>query len=139
VIDRRTFLAGTSAVLLAAPLPVEAQQARKVYKIGYLGGRPPFKCNQQWPRFGNTCESWVGWTGATLRSRRAVRKAKPIGSPALAEKPVQLGVDVIVTQGSPATMGGLLGQTVPRSEMTRSALWMRTLAEDRAELVRSSR
>jgi hypothetical protein len=33
VIDRRTFLAGTGAVLLAAPLAAEAQQAGKVYRV----------------------------------------------------------------------------------------------------------
>ena len=36
MIDRRTFLAGTGAVLLAAPLAAEAQQAAKVARIGYL-------------------------------------------------------------------------------------------------------
>jgi putative ABC transport system substrate-binding protein len=36
VIDRRTFLAGTGAVVLAVPLPAEAQQAGKVYRIGYM-------------------------------------------------------------------------------------------------------
>jgi putative ABC transport system substrate-binding protein len=36
VIDRRTFLAGTGTVLLAAPLGVEAQQAGKVWRIGSL-------------------------------------------------------------------------------------------------------
>jgi len=35
--DRRTFLAGTGAVLFAALLAAEAQQAGKVYRIGYLG------------------------------------------------------------------------------------------------------
>jgi hypothetical protein len=35
--ERRTFLAGTGAVLLAAPLAAEAQQAGKVARIGYLG------------------------------------------------------------------------------------------------------
>ena len=34
--DRRTFLAGTGAMLLATPLAVEAQQAGKVHRIGYL-------------------------------------------------------------------------------------------------------
>ena len=34
--DRRTFLAGTSAVLLATPLAAEAQQTGKVYRIGYM-------------------------------------------------------------------------------------------------------
>ena len=49
--DRRTFLAGTGAVLLAAPLAAEAQQAAKIARIGWLttnlaaaphvGGGPP--------------------------------------------------------------------------------------------------
>jgi NAD(P)-dependent dehydrogenase (short-subunit alcohol dehydrogenase family) len=38
VIDRRTFLAGTGVVLLAAPLGAEAQQAAKIARIGYLAG-----------------------------------------------------------------------------------------------------
>jgi ABC-type uncharacterized transport system substrate-binding protein len=38
VIDRRTFLAGTGAVLLAAPFAAEGQQAGKVYRIGFLSG-----------------------------------------------------------------------------------------------------
>ena len=36
--DRRTFLAGTGAVLLAAPLAADAQQAAKIARIGYLVG-----------------------------------------------------------------------------------------------------
>jgi putative tryptophan/tyrosine transport system substrate-binding protein len=42
VIDRRTFLAGTGAVLLAAPLAAEAQQSGKVPQVGVLSpGSPP--------------------------------------------------------------------------------------------------
>jgi len=36
VMDRRTFLAGTGAVLLAAPLAAEAQQPAKIYRIGIV-------------------------------------------------------------------------------------------------------
>jgi putative ABC transport system substrate-binding protein len=36
VIDRRTFLAGTGAVLLAAPLAAEAQKPGKTARVGYL-------------------------------------------------------------------------------------------------------
>jgi hypothetical protein len=36
VIDRRTFLAGTGAVLLATPLAAEAQQADRMHRIGVL-------------------------------------------------------------------------------------------------------
>ena len=35
--DRRTFLAGTGAVLLAAPLAAGTQQAGKMYRIAFLG------------------------------------------------------------------------------------------------------
>jgi putative tryptophan/tyrosine transport system substrate-binding protein len=34
--DRRTFLAGTGSVLLAAPIAAEAQPTTKVWRIGYL-------------------------------------------------------------------------------------------------------
>jgi hypothetical protein len=34
--NRRTFLAGTGAVLLAGPLATEAQQAKKVWRVGIL-------------------------------------------------------------------------------------------------------
>jgi hypothetical protein len=40
-VDRRTFVAGTGAVLLVAPLAAAAQHARKVYRIGYLGNTHP--------------------------------------------------------------------------------------------------
>jgi len=40
MMDRRTFLAGTGAVFLAAPLAAEAQQSAKVWRIGYLSPAP---------------------------------------------------------------------------------------------------
>jgi ABC-type uncharacterized transport system substrate-binding protein len=40
VIDRRTFLAGTGAVLLAAPLAADAQPAKEVYRVGYISPTP---------------------------------------------------------------------------------------------------
>jgi hypothetical protein len=46
VIDRRTFLADTGAVLLAAPLTAaEGQQAGRVYRIGILGHVPSHSTN----------------------------------------------------------------------------------------------
>jgi putative ABC transport system substrate-binding protein len=35
--ERRAFLAGTGAVLLAAPLAAQAEQADRVFRIGVLG------------------------------------------------------------------------------------------------------
>ncbi len=47
--DRRTFLAGTGAVLLAAPLAAEAQQAGKVLGLASLAGSFGREY-QQWQR-----------------------------------------------------------------------------------------
>ena len=38
--DRRTFLASTGAVLLAAPLAAEAQPARNAHTVGFFGPPP---------------------------------------------------------------------------------------------------
>ena len=48
LIDRRTFLAGTGAVILAAPLATEAQQPGKVYRIGLLDYSAPDPARQAW-------------------------------------------------------------------------------------------
>jgi len=40
LIDRRIFLAGTGAVLLAAPLAAEAQKSQKIAHVGVLGVGP---------------------------------------------------------------------------------------------------
>ena len=40
MIDRRTFLAGTGAVLLAAPLAAEAQKSERTARVGILGIGP---------------------------------------------------------------------------------------------------
>jgi len=40
VIDRRTFLAGTGVVLLAAPVAAEAQKSQKMARVGILGIGP---------------------------------------------------------------------------------------------------
>src|SRR5512144_923971 len=37
MIDRRVFLSALSGGLLAAPLAADAQQAGKVYRVGYMG------------------------------------------------------------------------------------------------------
>jgi len=40
-VQRREFIATVATGLLAAPLEAEAQQAEKVWRIGYLGNFPP--------------------------------------------------------------------------------------------------
>jgi hypothetical protein len=49
--DRRRFLLTSLAGALAAPLAAEGQQARKVYRIGWLGITPPAPSDAGWEAF----------------------------------------------------------------------------------------
>jgi putative ABC transport system substrate-binding protein len=100
---RRTFLAGTGAVLLAAPLAAEAQQAVKVYRIGWLldsVGGPP---RDEWLasfRQGlrerdlvegrNVVVEWRSGQYSAIREENLDRLRQ------LAEELIQLKVDVLV-------------------------------------------
>ena len=102
--DRRTFLAGTGAVVLAAPLAAEAQEqkAGKVYRIGFLrAGQPP--------------KPWVEAFQQGLRERGYVDGQNVVlefrftdGSfdqlPRLAEELVRLKVDVILASAAPPAL-----------------------------------
>src|SRR6266704_3046627 len=90
--DRRTFLAGTGAVGFAAPLAVQAQQAKKVWRIGFL----------------------AAGTAPTSLAKGPFRQGLPDRLPELAAELVRAHVDVIVTGGTPATMAAKQAtQTIP--------------------------
>jgi putative ABC transport system substrate-binding protein len=100
VIDRRTLLAGTGAVLLAAPLAVEAQQAVKLYRLGFLAPGVP----------GDTSRSAVlvqtlrelGYVeGQNLLLERRYAEGTISRLPDLAAELAQLKVDVIFTVSTP--------------------------------------
>jgi putative ABC transport system substrate-binding protein len=104
VIDRRTFIAGTGAVLLAAPLAASAQQTRKVYRIGYLGNSPPntpeiSRLHEAF-RQGLRERGWVEGRNAVIEWRFAEGRMERF--PDLAADLVRLKVDLIVTLGGPA-------------------------------------
>jgi hypothetical protein len=52
--NRRAFVTGLGA-MLGAPLAAAAQQARKTWRIGYLGDSSP---SPTWPRFIRIPSSW---------------------------------------------------------------------------------
>ena len=56
---RRTFLAALTGGFVAAPLVAQAQQARKIYRIGLLFGQVPATFSGQWPFFERMRE--LGW------------------------------------------------------------------------------
>ena len=98
--DRRTFLAGTGAVLLATPLAAEAQQTNKVYRVGLvsLGGDP------LWWRPVLDAMRELGYVeGRNLVVRRAFTKGHPEDLPRLVTELLRSGVDVVVTTATRET------------------------------------
>ena len=104
VIDRRTFLTGTGAVLLAAPLAAEGQQVKKVYRIGLLGGSPPDNPGgrRAWEGFfqGMRELSYVEGQNILVEGRFYGERTDQL--PSLAAELVRLKVDVIVAGAPPA-------------------------------------
>jgi putative tryptophan/tyrosine transport system substrate-binding protein len=116
VIDRRTFLTGTGAVLLAAPLAAGAHQEGKVYRVGVLtfGPRPSlapldslFNLLQRLRELGYVegQNLRVEWQSADNRTDRV---------PQLAAELVRLRVDVIVVPSTqPALAAKQATTTIP--------------------------
>jgi putative ABC transport system substrate-binding protein len=102
--DRRAFITTMGSGLLAAPLAMEAQQAGKVSRIGYLSPfspasepvRPSFEAFHQGLRE-------LGWIlGQNVSHRVPLGREKYDRLPALAAELVRLNVDVIVAASLPA-------------------------------------
>src|SRR5215813_11719728 len=93
--DRRTFLAGTGAVLLAAPLAAEAQQAAKIARIGCLS-YVRAASTDQWEAFhqGLRALGYIEGRNVVIEYRDAEGKYERL--PALAAELIALRVDVIV-------------------------------------------
>jgi putative tryptophan/tyrosine transport system substrate-binding protein len=110
LLDRRTFLAGTGAVLLAAPLAAEAQQAGKVYRIGFLGPGSPAPAK-------NFLQGLVdlGYVeGRDFAMEYRFAEGHPDRLPELAADLVRARVDVILTGGTPGTMAAKQAtETIP--------------------------
>ncbi len=100
--DRRAFLTGTGAMLLAAPLAAEAQPARKVHHVGVLqAGAPPEPLVEAF-REGLRDLGYVEGRDIVLEYRWAEGKLDRL--PELAAELVGLRVDVITTLSTPAAI-----------------------------------
>jgi len=89
--------------LLAGPLPTEAQQAGKVYRIGYVRGRSPLARNIHIAFQRRLRElGYVEGQNVVIEYRYVTAKAGrlPAQAPELAAELVRLKVDVIVTSPS---------------------------------------
>jgi putative ABC transport system substrate-binding protein len=94
VIDRRRFIAGTVGAILAAPFAAHAQQAGRIYRVGFLWDSPAV-----WPhaleafRHGLRDLGWVEGKSVAIEYRWTEGRFDRL--PALAEEIVRLKVDVI--------------------------------------------
>jgi putative ABC transport system substrate-binding protein len=104
VIDRRTFLAGTGAVLLAAPLAAEAQPAGRTVTIGYLGNSSPALESNLLEAFREGLRQLGYVEGQNLIMKYEWAEGQQERHPALARELVRLKPDVILTAGTPGTL-----------------------------------
>jgi putative ABC transport system substrate-binding protein len=96
LIDRRAFVAGTGAVLLAAPLPSEAQQPGKVYRIGWMIGSSVSVSAHLIDAFKQGMRE-LGWVeGKNIEYEIRAADGKPDRFPAIAAELMSLKVDLFL-------------------------------------------
>jgi putative ABC transport system substrate-binding protein len=111
VIDRRTFLAGTGAVLLAAPLAAEAQQA-KVYRVGLLSQSSPPSPGAK-PEFFTKAMHDLGYIqGRNLVIEVRWAEGQNARFPSLAAELVALKPEVIVADSTPGAIAAKRATTM---------------------------
>jgi putative tryptophan/tyrosine transport system substrate-binding protein len=104
VIDRRTFLAGTGAVLLARPLAAEAQPAG-TRRIGLLESSSPSPARVRlWETLRQRLRELGYLEGQNIAFESRFADGKADRLPGLAAELVALKVDLIVTSGTPASL-----------------------------------
>jgi putative ABC transport system substrate-binding protein len=116
MMDRRTFLAGTGAVVLAAPLAAEAQPAGKVYRVGVIASTTSIAELAQHSGVGAFVQRLreLGWNeGRNIVIERRTSEGKTERFAPLTAEFVALGVDVIVLVSEAGAMAarGVTGTT----------------------------
>jgi len=104
LIDRRTFLAGTGAVLLAAPLAAEAQPAGKVPRVGFLTTFSPSDVPQWREGFRQGLRDFGYTEGRNIVIEYRYAEGRPERLPGLAAELVRLNMDVIAAETTPASL-----------------------------------
>jgi putative ABC transport system substrate-binding protein len=100
--DRRDFVATLTGGLLAAPLVTEAQQAGKVYRVGFLRGGPPLEAYVEGLREGLRERGYVDGQNVVVEYRSTDGGFDQL--PQLAEELVRSKVDIILASAAPAAL-----------------------------------
>ncbi len=100
MIDRRAFITILALGILLLPLAADAQQARKVYRIGYLWGGTVFLLDAF--REGLRQHGYVEGQNIIIENRSA--EGKNDRFPGLAAELVRLKVDIIVASSTPGAL-----------------------------------
>jgi putative ABC transport system substrate-binding protein len=101
--ERRAFLAGTGAVLLAAPLAAGAQPAAKVPRIGYLANNLTANPHLREAFLQGLRDlGYIEGRNIVIKYRSAEGKSERL--PTLAAELVALEVDLIVAPGTPLAL-----------------------------------
>jgi putative tryptophan/tyrosine transport system substrate-binding protein len=113
---RRAFigLAGWAAV--ACPLPLKAQQANKVYRIGLISAGLPPKSGERYFRDSLSGLGWIEGKNLIYEGRYA--ENRPERLPALVAELIGLNVDVIVATGTLAPIAAKRATTTIPIVMT---------------------
>ena len=104
MMDRRAFIGRFTGSLLAVPLPAYAQQARRVWSIGYLGNTPvtgPANAGI-WEAFRKALQERGYIEGRNVVFEQRFADGKADRFPTLAAELVRLKVDVMVVTNSAA-------------------------------------
>jgi putative ABC transport system substrate-binding protein len=114
VIDRRTFLAGTGAVIFAAPLAAEPQQAGKVWRIAYLGNSSAALESELVAAFRQGLRDLGYVEGRNIVIEYRWAEGQYDRFPGFIAEAIQSKVDIIVTAGTPAILAAKEGtRTIP--------------------------
>jgi putative ABC transport system substrate-binding protein len=105
--------------LLAMPLGAEAQQAGKVYQVGFVSlGTHPTR-QGMWAKLMDAMRELGYAEGQNLIVRRALAEGNPERLPALVAELVQAKVNVIVTTSTPETLAAKRASATMPIVMTR--------------------
>ena len=102
--NRRTFLAGTGAMLLASPLAAEAQPAGKVPRVGFLTAFAASDVPQWRAGFRQGLRDFGYMEGRNIVIEYRYAEGQPERLPGLAAELVRLKMDIIAAETTPASL-----------------------------------